>query len=187
MGLPAVPPDRVRRLVGHGLEKLVAQVAGAERAEEGVRLFRRRYPEVAVAKSALMDGVPEVLAALAARGLALALASNKPPDYSRLILEAKGIAPFFAVVEGPGPETLAKPDPAMLADAMRRTGASPETTVAVGDMEVDAEFARAAGCAVVLVPKGSRTRAELEGVGADALLPDLRELPGWIDARRRAR
>jgi phosphoglycolate phosphatase-like HAD superfamily hydrolase len=52
-------------------------------------------------------------------------------------------------------------------------------------MEVDSEFARAAGCGVVLIPKGSRTRRELEAVDADGLLGDLRELPDWIDARLR--
>src|SRR5262249_36533290 len=69
--LPPVPFERVRRMVGHGLETLVARAAGEERAAEGVRLFRRRYPEVAVAKTDLMAGVPETLAALDARGIAL--------------------------------------------------------------------------------------------------------------------
>ena len=172
-------------MVGHGLETLVARAAGEERAAEGVMLFRRRYREVAVAKSALLPGVPETLAALADRGLSLAVASNKPPEYSRTILDAKGIGRFFETVLGPGPTTPAKPDPTMLAEAMRRAAASPSSTVAVGDMEVDADFARAGGCAVVLLPTGSRTRAELESAGADALLDDLSQLPAWIDARGR--
>ncbi len=67
---------------------------------------------------------------------------------------------------------------------MRRAGADAAATLAVGDMEVDAEFARAAGCRVVLVPSGSRSREELEDVDADALLDDLRQLPAWIARRR---
>lgn len=183
LGKPPLGPADVRRMVGHGLERLLEQAVGPDRAAEGVRLFRERYPEVAVSKSKLMPGARGVLETLAAAGFLLALASNKPARFSRMILEAKGVAPFFLTVEGPAPGVPAKPDPAMLERAMRRGAARPDTTVAVGDMDVDAEFARAAGCRVVLIPRGSRTRAELETAGADALLSDLRDLPAWLASR----
>ena len=182
LGLPVPDAARVRAMVGHGLERLVERAAGPERAAEGVRLFRERYPEVAVEKSHLLPGVLDVLQTIEARGLRMSVASNKPAAFSRQILEAKGAAGFFQAIEGPGPGMAAKPDPAMLLSAMRRVGAGASATLVVGDMEVDAEFARAAGCRVVLVPSGSRSRAELEAVGADALLGDLRELPAWIAA-----
>jgi phosphoglycolate phosphatase len=182
LGLPAPEPRRVRAMVGHGLERLLDQAAGPALAAEGVRLFRQRYPEVAVAKSDLLPGVEEVLAALEARDLALAVASNKPPHFSRLILEAKGVAGRFLAIAGPAPGIPAKPDPAMLADAMQRSRADPGSTLVVGDMEVDLEFGRAAGCRVVLIPGGSRSREDLQDLGADALLSDIRELPAWIDA-----
>jgi len=177
-----VPPAsrEVRRMVGHGLEVLLEQAVGPALAPEGVRLFRERYPEVAVAKSELLPGAADVLATLHGRCLLLALASNKPRDFSRMIVEAKGVAGYFLAIEGPGPETPPKPHPAMLESAMRKAGVGPDATLAVGDMEVDSEFARAAGCRVVLIPSGSRTRAELEEVPRDGILEDLRELPDWI-------
>ena len=183
LGMRALEPGQVRSMVGHGLERLLEQAVGPELAAEGVRLFRERYGEVAVPLTELMPGVPEVLAALEARGLLLALASNKPPDFSRLILEAKGVARYFRTIEGPGPETPAKPDPAMLVRAMREAGADAAGTLVVGDMEVDSQFARAAGCAVVLIPSGSRTREELENVDADAILDEICRLPEWLERR----
>ncbi len=63
---------------------------------------------------------------------------------------------------------------------MEEAGATPAGTIVVGDMEVDSEFARAAGCRVVLIPGGSRTREELLGVDADALLASIRDLPAWL-------
>jgi phosphoglycolate phosphatase len=184
LGLPPRPLSEVRGMVGHGLERLLEECVGPRLAPEGVCRFRERYAEVAVEKTDLLDGVPEVLEELSRRGLALALASNKPAAFSRMILEAKRVASFFSSIEGPG-EMPAKPHPAMLESAMRRAGSDAGATLAVGDMEVDSEFARAAGCGVVLIPKGSRTRRELEAVDADGLLDDLRELPDWIDARLR--
>ena len=43
----------------------------------------------------------------------------------------------------------------MLRVMMRLARASPGETLVVGDMEIDAEMARAAGCRVILVPSGS--------------------------------
>ncbi len=179
-GMPRLPDERVRVMVGHGIERLLEQAVGAERASEGVRLFRERYPRVAVEKSRLLPGVPEVLADLAARGHAMAVASNKPARFSRMILEAGGVARYFVEIAGPDEETPAKPDPAMLRRLMRAAGAEPARTVVVGDMEVDFEFGRAAGCRVALVPGGSRSLEELERVPADVLLESLRELPPWL-------
>ena len=49
-------------------------------------------------------------------------------------------------------------------------------------MEVDFEFGRAAGCRVVLIPGGSRSREDLAAVHADALLDRIADLPVWLDA-----
>jgi len=110
----------------------------------------------------------------------MAVASNKPARFSRLILEAKGVARYFAAIGGPDARTPTKPDPTMLLRIMKRLRRRPEETVVVGDMEVDAEMARAAGCRVVLVPGGSQPREELERLNADALLEKLADLPAWL-------
>jgi phosphoglycolate phosphatase len=172
--------ERVRGMVGHGLETLVAEAVGPGRAAEGVRLFREWYPEVAVAKSHLLPGVKDALDTLAERGHRMALASNKPAPFSRMILEAKGLGGHFAEIGGPDRETPAKPDPTMLRRLMDGAGAAPRETIAIGDMEVDSEFARAAGCRVVLIPGGSRTREELQAVDKDALLDSIAALPAWL-------
>jgi phosphoglycolate phosphatase len=183
LGVAPLPPARVRAMVGHGLEHLLAEAVGRERAEEGVRLFRERYPEVAVEKSHLVPDARTVVETLDALGHPMAVASNKPPRFSRMILEAKGLAPRFRSIGGPDAETPAKPDPTMLRRLMRLAEAEPEETVVVGDMEVDAAFGRAGGCRVVLVPGGSRSREELAGADADAFLERLGELPGWLASR----
>ena len=97
-----------------------------------------------------------------------------------MILEAKGIAGHFAEIGGPDAQTPAKPDPTMLRRLMAGVGAAPAETIAIGDMDVDSEFARAAGCRVVLIPGGSRTREELLGVDSDALLDSIAALPAWL-------
>lgn len=183
LGAPPPSPAEVRAMVGHGLERLLEKAVGAERAPEGVRLFRERYPEVAVEKSHLLPGVAEVVEALHARGHLMAVASNKPARFSRMILEAKGVAGRLHGVGGPDAATPPKPDPTMLRGLMELAGASASDTLVVGDMEVDFEFARAAGCRVVLIPGGSRTREELAGLEPDAFLESIGALPAWLAER----
>ena len=181
-------PDRalLREMVGHGLPSLLEQAAGPALAPEGVRLFRAFYPEVAVSGSRLLPGVEEALAALEEAGVALSVASNKPPRFSKMILEAKGVAGRFAAIVGPDDSHPPKPDPAMLGPLLAAMRSAPEETVCVGDMEVDVEFARAGGCRVVVVPTGSRSREYLSGAGADAMIDDLRGLPAVLRALKRS-
>src|SRR4029453_16629145 len=118
LGEAPLPLPRVRRMVGHGLESLLEEAVGKDRAAEGVRLFRERYPEIAVEKSHLMPGVAETLDVLGSRGHRMALASNKPARFSRMILEAKGVAAHLPSRPrtGGGAPRQAAPDDAPPAD-----------------------------------------------------------------------
>jgi phosphoglycolate phosphatase len=186
LGFAPVTEEKVRGMVGQGLEKLLEKAVGTDLAPQGVRLFRERYAQVADTMTTLMPDVPRVLERLAAAGHSMAVASNKPADFSRRILETKRVAQYFLAIAGPDSAAPAKPHPAMLLRMMARAGAAPEETIVVGDMEIDAEFARAAGCRSVLVPGGSRSAQELAAISADAHLVCLAELPGWIGSRARA-
>jgi phosphoglycolate phosphatase len=176
LGLPVPERERIREMVGHGLEILLVRAAGPDLAAEGVRLFRERYAEVAVEGSRVLPGVEETLARLAEGGCVLSVASNKPLRFSRMILEAKGIARRFAAIAGPDEDHPPKPHPAMLHSLLPAMGADPGETVCVGDMEVDVEFARAGGCRAVVVPSGSRPAGFLRGTGADAMIDSISDL-----------
>src|SRR5215472_8684296 len=90
LGLAPVPFDKVRGMVGHGIDRLLEKAVGVERAPQGVRLFRQRYAEVAIAKTTLMPDIPEVLERLRVGGFRMAVASNKLAEFSKQILDAKG-------------------------------------------------------------------------------------------------
>ena len=42
-GKPDVSVAATRRMVGHGLQRLIEQAVGPERVDEGVRIFRASY------------------------------------------------------------------------------------------------------------------------------------------------
>jgi phosphoglycolate phosphatase len=175
-GKEPVSLDECRRLVGHGLQSLIVRAIGEEDADAGVRLFRERYALVGPEKTSLLPEAEAVTAALAARGIPMAIASNKPSAFSRQLADALGIGARFASVVGPDSGFPPKPDPAMVRHALSVMGVRPEETLFVGDMEVDVATARAAGMKVAVVPTGSCTREELLESGADWLLDRLADV-----------
>lgn len=182
LGLAVIEPARVRKLVGRGLESLLERAMdGAAREdpgliEAGVKLFRERYDAVCVEKTRLLPGVEETLRDLDARGLALAVATNKPSYFAKRILDALEVGRHLRAVFGPDLVARPKPHPDMMAAVLSALRLRPGDVVYVGDMEVDVETARAAGVRVILLPTGSCGIEELRVAGADLVLPDFRAL-----------
>jgi phosphoglycolate phosphatase len=181
-GRPAVTVEEARRLVGHGLEALVARVLPEELRAEAVQRFRFRYKVNAPKLTRLMPGAELVVSELWRRGVRLSIASNKPAVFSRQLLAGFGLEELFAFVGGPDAAFPEKPNPAMVFAALGAMGLSSAETLYVGDMTVDVATARAAGLAVAVVPLGSSTREELEAEGPDYLLPALVDVLGLFES-----
>lgn len=174
---PMGEPD-VRRIVGRGLESLMADVVGPDRVEEGVKLFREHYARVFADETTALPGAEETVRTLHGRGYRLAVASNKPARFGAPILERLGMLPYVRAVEGPDTAGATKPDPAILGACLRGMGVRPAETLYVGDMVLDVETADRAGIDVVLVPGGASGAEELRETGRAVLesIVDLLEL-----------
>jgi phosphoglycolate phosphatase len=185
-GRPPVTVEEARRLVGHGLEALVAKVLPEELRAEAAQRFRFRYKVNAPRLTRLMPGAELVVSELWRRGVKLSIASNKPAVFSRQLLAGFGLEELFAFVGGPDLGFPEKPAPAMVFAALEAMGADPAETLYVGDMTVDVATARAAGLAVAVVPLGSSTREELEAERPDWVVPALADVLDLFDGARRA-
>lgn len=182
---PPVTVGEARRLVGHGLEALIAKVLPEELREEGARRFRFRYKVNAPKLTRLMPEAELVVTELWRRGVRLSIASNKPAVFSRQLLAGFGLEELFAFVGGPDLGFPEKPHPAMVLAALEAMAVPPSETLFVGDMTVDVATARATGLPVAIVPLGSSTREEVEAEGPDYLLGALAEVLGlFAEARR---
>ncbi len=111
--------------------------------------------------------VPEVLAALRARGVRLGVLSNAPSNLPSF-LDRLGISPYldFRVVSAI--EGVKKPDRRIFTVALSRAAVQPEAMLHVGDMYLeDIVGGRAAGLNTLLIERGAR-----------ALFPSFRESEG---------
>jgi phosphoglycolate phosphatase len=185
-GEAPLAPERVRRMVGHGLERLMRDVVGPERAADGARAFREHYDGVCREQSFALPGARDGLAALRDAGVAIAVASNKPARFSRPILETVGLAELVPTVHGPDTVGSTKPDPGMIRACLRAMGVEPADAAYVGDMVLDVESAARAGLPVVLVTTGSSDEADLRRAAPD-VFPDIPAVAEAVLAARRSR
>jgi phosphoglycolate phosphatase len=180
-GLPPQTLDAVRRQVGWGLADLLTRNVGPERVPEARRLFEDHYAANHLGRTQLLPGAAEALEDLARRGARLGVASNKPPVFSRELLERLGLAPLLGAILGPGPGVPPKPDPAMLREVCARLGTVPAETLYVGDMPLDVESAERAGMPHILVPTGAAGPDELARVPGARIARDLLDVAARID------
>ena len=175
-GLPALAEAAIRGYVGHGLANLMDTLVPNARTDEAVARYRAHHQTAMISGTRLMPGVAETIPELARRGLRLGVCSNKRVEFTRQLVEALGLGPYFACVLGP--EDVGdrpKPDPSMLLEGLRRLEVSPSETVYVGDMDVDVQTARAAGVPVCLV-LGGATDAKSAATAARQVLTTFSEL-----------
>jgi phosphoglycolate phosphatase len=110
----------------------------------------------------------------------MACLTNKPGEFARELLAAKGLASAFELVFGGDAFERKKPDPLPLLKTCEALGLAPAEVLMVGDSGNDAAAARAAGCAVVLVTYGYNHGEPIRAVEADGYVDSLAELKGLL-------
>ena len=172
--LPMAGEERVVTWIGNGADVLIQraltwarQERAALRASQGKpsvdhddipqaeqqtilrKLFDRYYGEVAEEGSFLFPAVADTLGALHAKGLPLALVTNKPTPFVAPILASLDIAKYFTVVIGGDDVKNKKPHPEPLLLVAEKLGLAPAELLFVGDSRNDIQAAKAAGCSSI--------------------------------------
>ncbi len=182
----ASPPTReIRRVVGLSLPQAMAMLLPAADQAEYDRLTER-YKEAFVAQRAAGGGTPplypgaeDAIRRLAARGHVLGVATGKSRRGLAMTLEHFVLDDYFATLQT-ADDAPSKPHPAMVEQAIADTGATPETTVVIGDTTFDIEMARAAGAAAIGVEWGYHDTADLLAAGAAAVIATFEDLDAAV-------
>jgi phosphoglycolate phosphatase len=176
----------VQSMVGDGVGQLVSRALEATGCEadpqQAVARYLAHYEADPVAHTQVYPGVRTTLEAFRQQGIPLAVLTNKLSRSTQLVLERLDLARYFSrVVSGDSLE-FRKPDPRVLLALLASFGARPAGALMVGDSEVDADTARAAGVPFVLVTYGYH-RAPLEDIPSAAKLADFASLGGFVAGR----
>ncbi len=181
-GFPLRSRDEVRAFVGNGVELLIRRAlpAGTDEATVCAVLtdFKRRYAAECAACTAPYAGVLSMLTALEARGVRIAVVSNKfDAAVKALCAQYFGDLVEVAVGEREAAGIRKKPAPDTVFEALAAFGVRQEDIASgrarvtyIGDSEVDIETARNAGIPCISVTWGFRDRACLLAGGATCLV-----------------
>lgn len=180
-GRPPVPLSETARHVGGGSSQMLRSALMAsggvdEAAFDGLQeALVDFYAQNIARHTAFFPGGAAMLDALDARGVKLAIATNKKEALAVRLFQELGLLHRFACVIGGdtlGPGR-AKPKPDMLHEMVRRCGGG--TAAFVGDTTFDVGAARAAGLPVVAVRFGFND-LPAHALGADAVIDHFDEL-----------
>lgn len=180
-GWPVHTVDQFKHMVGNGIPKLVERFApdglGKDELAGVLAEFSVYYDTHKEDKTAPYPGMPELLAALKGQGVHMAVLSNKAHALAGPVVEHY-FPGVFEYVQGALSDAPLKPNPTLLHALMEQIGAKPETTLFVGDSDVDVLTGKNGGLTVCGVLWGFRDRQELEEAGADYVIARPEELPG---------
>lgn len=183
-GYPVHELEKYRYFVGDGVLKLVERILPEEkRSEESIAALKAEfdsYYNVHYAdKTHPYDGIVSLLDKLAERGVKLAVASNKPDEFTKAVVKVFFEGKFDMVV-GKCPDTEKKPAPDILLKIMDALDVSADETVMIGDTNVDIRTAKNAGVSSIGCLWGFRTMEELEQAGADHIVSSPNEILKYI-------
>ena len=163
-GLPTLSEEILDTFIGPPLLDSFALHCGVsgEDACRLVNLYREYFSEKGLFENTVYDGIPEVLSALQKRGATLCLATSKPEEYAKRILEHFDLSRYFTFVGGSTMDEKRTAKAEVIAYVLQSTGLRAEDCFMVGDRRYDIEGGRACGLTTVGVLFGYGDREELK-------------------------
>lgn len=156
LGGSPIPEEAIGRMVGEGVALLVRRALAAAAVVESpaaVTRFLEIYDTRLLNHTRPYEGIPEAVRRAREYGRVVVL-TNKPQHASERILHGLDLRHLFdAVVGGDGPYPK-KPDASALLALVAETGATPATSLMVGDSAIDHETAQRASTVCCLAAYG---------------------------------
>lgn len=174
-----VSTAQVRRWVGDGATTLCRRAA-PHAGEELIAALRADFADAyrrgCLDRTHFFPGVRATLAALHAARVPMAVLSNKPDEFTRLIVAALFEPGWFRAVCGVRDEAERKPSPGAALEIARGMDVPAERVWLVGDSCADIATARAAGMIAVAVTWGFRDAEELRAASPDYVVDRMEQV-----------
>jgi phosphoglycolate phosphatase len=174
-GFPPRGVAECKLFVGDGVEMFAMRALPEGHRDEAtvaavVARHRREYSKRWANKTRAYEGIPELLDELTSRGVAMAVLSNKPDDFTDVMVARLLPKWKFNAVRGARKGEALKPSPGSALWIARKLRIAPAEFLYVGDTNTDMQTANAAGMFPVGALWGFRTAEELQANGAKVLI-----------------
>lgn len=146
-------------------------------ADRALNAFREYFPVTGLFENEVYDGIPALLADLKAAGKTVLLATSKPEEYAKRIMEHFDLAQHCDFICGATLDETRTDKAEVIAYALETAGITDKTSVVmVGDREHDVIGAKKNGLPCIGAVYGYGSAEELTAAGADTLAETVGEL-----------
>lgn len=172
--------EEYKKFIGNGIYKLVERAVpnnkkDKETVDKVLKTFSDYYNEHMIDMTKPYDGIVELLDELRAKGIKLAVVSNKKHEFTIEIVK-KYFGDRFDIVFGHRENYKEKPDPTSVLEVIEKLNILKSECIYIGDSNVDILTAKNAGVKSVGVSWGFRDTEELANEGANYLADNNIEL-----------
>lgn len=181
LGYPKHTTESYKQMVGNGAKKLCYRALPDDKKDDADKLhsiFKEYYGWHYLDNTKLYRGIPNLISNIFERSIPVAVATNKPQDVARKIVDTliPNLYSDHITVLGSCDERPRKPDPAIINEIIAKYPDFNETVVMIGDSNVDMQTAKNAGIHSIGCTWGFRSREELEKEGAEFIVDSPAEI-----------
>ncbi|OGX32165.1 MAG: hypothetical protein A3D27_02770 [Omnitrophica WOR_2 bacterium RIFCSPHIGHO2_02_FULL_46_37] len=162
MGYPEASRLRIRRAVGWGDKRLLGVFVKEKDIEYALVIYRRHHRLSLKSSIKLLPYANKILRYLTKNGFKIAIASNRPTEFTGIILRRLALKKYFDYVLCADRLAQGKPHPEILLKIIKKLKVRPAEVVYVGDMAIDVKTAQAAGIKPIAISGGSSPLDEIK-------------------------
>jgi len=171
--------EELRVFIGPPLIDMMMEQYGFshEKATLGLKYYREYFRDKGIFENSVYDGIPEMLSELQTRGYKLLLATSKPEEFAKRIMEHFDLSKYFYFIGGSDMGETRSSKSAVIEYVLKNLGITEsEKCIMVGDREHDVIGAGKYGIKTIGVLFGYGSREELEKSGASYIVESVEEL-----------
>lgn len=175
-GYSPVSFNRAKKSVGKGDRHFIGLFFPLNEAGRALAVYRQHHKKELTRYVRLKPYALRLLRILKKRGCVLAIASNRPSAFTRIIVRALHLSQYFDLIVCGDEVRQLKPHPKILRHILRTFKISKESAVFVGDMSIDMETAARAGVDAIFVKGGSDSVTQVKQYPVLRVLSSLKEI-----------
>lgn len=181
IGLPPVDDDIIKRSVGWGDRNLIQRFVPLSLTAKALSIYRRHHKKALKKGTKFLPGAKKILFGLKKRKYKLAIASNRPTLFTKIILKHLQADHLFDIILCADKVKHPKPAGDILSAILKKFKILPGETLYVGDMTIDVETAKNAGVKSVIVLTGSSQREEIVPLKPFKIIDRLADLSSFLE------
>jgi phosphoglycolate phosphatase len=176
LNYPKLNAKTIQRAVGWGDKNLLKPFISPRDLNKALVIYRQHHKKALLKGSDLFPGVKAILKYLKNKGYKLAVASNRPTEFSLILVKHLRLEKYFDYILCADKLKHGKPYPEILNKIMQRFSCPASQSLYVGDMVIDAQAGRRAKIKTIIVTTGSSSRQEIKKEKPFRIITKIREL-----------